>query len=89
THLTPKQQKLLIEEIEVKQKYDKPWWEAKDPRDIAYYQIQEEVMLVDPQVFYRGVALITGKTQEDAENSTLMFEERIKQKILSEYQPSI
>jgi hypothetical protein len=38
------------------------WWLSKDVKSIAYYQLKENTLLVDYEVFHKGVELLFERT---------------------------
>lgn len=68
--------------LAVMDKYgDNRWWLTDDIKRMSYFQLQEDSLLIEWEVFHRGVELLLGRGVMAAEFSmTKMLFEEAKQK---------
>lgn len=69
--------KMLI----VMDKYiDNRWWLADDIKRMCYFQLQEKILLIEFEIFHKGVELLLGRGVQTIEFSSMrtLYEEAAK-----------
>ncbi|URJ46358.1 hypothetical protein MF628_000885 [Paenibacillus polymyxa] len=64
--------------LRVMDKYgDNKWWLADDVRQMCYYQLQEDNLLIEFEVLHKGVEMLLGREVQTIEfrNLRKLFEE--------------
>ncbi|MEK5167177.1 hypothetical protein NYE69_33385 [Paenibacillus sp. FSL R5-0527] len=71
-------EKTINKMLSVMSKYgDNHWWLSDDIKRMSYFQLQEDSLLIEFEVFHRGVEVLLGRAVQTVEfrDPRLLFEE--------------